>query len=518
MESTLTLINIYGGDHAKVGRRAVDLARVAQARYPVPLCFVIPCGLYDEFLEQSGIKDRISGIYDRHAQTIDGYARAYKEVRELFHRVSFSREIKEELLEAYASLAIPSKEAGASDLVGGEDDPAVVLIPSPDYLLRPERLDGVQQNIIGGERFLDAIKECWLSGFLPELVRERQQFSVERFSMGIIVQQQLPGDSAEGFYRRGDEHPIRVHGYFGLSDPYGEVIKDEHLIAKEHLRVVKTTVKQQPFKLYPEEQSGVVGQSYLQDKGAEQALSERQVLEVARLTKRVHLLLEQDIRLFCSVKDERVTVLLALKENHSSLTQIVDESPSPASVMEDEYVPVEEAFSRPVPSEEGSAAAAVEEDEPVPAEEVSVYDEQAEESFSEPVTYDVQEPSVEDGEEGEEPLADGEETLFDLFQQEDRPVERSSSPSLGASAFIDEVVAELEEAMERSYKELYGRHSRSTDELVSSLDESGSLPVPKDVVDALLAAHDRLQGSFDPEDHEIGLAWRVRSSLAAREG
>jgi len=104
-----------------------------------------------------------------------------------------------------------------------------------------------------------------------------------------------------------------------------------------------------------------------------------------------------------------------------------------------------------------------------------------------------------------------------LFQQEETPVASEPKSGVSSAAFIDEIVGRLEEVMERLYRELYGRHSKDMQELISSLEQGGLLPIPKDDINALLSAHDRVQETMDTEDADIGIAWRIHAKLEMRK-
>jgi len=472
----------------KVGFRAVDLARVSQKKYPVPLSFVIPCEVLGEFLTQSGIAVRLPRIYSSHPDTVEGYAQAYGEIRELFGRVKFSGEIRERLLEAYESLAIPTGARDASRLVTGLEDPPVILLASPTYLQAPERLDGFLQNVTGKDAFLDAVKECWLTQFLPEAVAERKRGGIDEFGMGVIVQQQLSGATAEGVYLSSLEVPIRVMSYLGLPDKSSGVTKDEHEIAVEHLQIRKSIIRQQPYKLYADEESGKLGQGYLQERGDEQKLTDKQVLEVGRLVKRVHILLQSDLDVLSTVIDEVASILFVLrrpapKPVESAVDEVLDEVEDVPVVVVDDEQPVE-TYDEVPEVDERLPPLQTEEPEtvPEPVPEAVVYE-------AEPVEEPVPEP-VE-----AEPV-EREETLFDLF--EDDP----------SSQFVKGVHEKLTGHLESLHQEHYGRPSGSFQELLDNLTDAGALSLNRDDIERLNNAIGRV-----PEDHELGLAWRIDRSL-----
>ena len=310
MPHTISLKHASQHDETTIGHRGKLLARIAEAHHKVPLSFVIPTSLFSAFMEASGIQERIPKIYSQYPDTIDGYAQAYKELRSLFHHVNLSHHLRDELIEAYRSLAIPSGSSSVSDLLSSEEDPAVTLLSSPDYLIAPEKVYGYQQNVKGEEGFLKALKECWLSAYLPEHVMERQQLGIEEWSHAIIVQQQPPATAtAEASYVQSAPYPILVKAYRGLPDMEGFVQKDEHVVAAEHLSISRTTVREPSEQLAPGELSGRLD-TYTTADPAGQAPNDRNLPEAARLAKRDHILLERDVSHVDYKSMARMTALL----------------------------------------------------------------------------------------------------------------------------------------------------------------------------------------------------------------
>ncbi|MBD3208809.1 hypothetical protein GF367_00115 [Candidatus Woesearchaeota archaeon] len=449
MGYTTTFSHVTPDQEGELGIHALDLAKIAQANHPVPLSFVVKTSLFDSFLDAGGLRGRVKDAFERHPQTIDGCARAYKEVRSLFWGVRFADDLREELLEAYRSLAI--RRTGAGELVDGQEEPVVMLVPSFTYALHPERVVGVQRNVRGAQAFLDALKECWLAAFLPELVMERQYYRQESFGMAVIVQQQLSGDgSAESSYTRDADPSLVVRSYAGLLDTEDEVTKDEYAVAADPLRVLRSEVRHQSFKLVPEDASGAVTQFGMGEHGARPALTDKQALEVARLTKRVHVALESNVRAFFSVKGEVATLLFVLRRNEQ-LTQEISEPDVPEQ-SGDGYVPVDEVPSAPVPDAFGEGDARVE-----------VVDE-----------------------------AGGGQT---------------------SSSFILSVMERLEAAVARRYRELRGDDDVSFVGMVESLHDAGALPVPRDDINLLVRARLHVVNGEEPRDFFVGVAWRVNQSL-----
>ncbi|MFP4524450.1 MAG: PEP/pyruvate-binding domain-containing protein [Candidatus Woesearchaeota archaeon] len=361
MPHTISLKHASQHDESVIGHRGRLLADISDAHHPVPLSFIIPTSLFSAFMEASGIQERIPQIYSQHPDTIDGYAQAYKELRRLFHHVNLSRHLREELVEAYRSLSIPTGSSSVSDLLSSDEDPAVTMLSSPDYLITPEVVYGYQQNVKGEDGFLKALKECWLSAYLPEHVMERRETGIDEWSHAVIVQQQPATDAtAEASYVKAAPYPILIKTYKGLPDLEGVVRKDEHVVSAEHLSITKSTIREQPERLVPSDNSGQLD-TYATADPAGQSADDRNVREAARLAKRVHVLTGKDVTAYLSMKGDDVTVLFALLKSQQSPAKVVDEEAF-----------VEEPVREEQPYQHSAGAESIEivdEDEPSPAPE-----------------------------------------------------------------------------------------------------------------------------------------------------
>ncbi len=545
MQSTLTLSNIYESDVSKVGYRAVYLAKISQKSYPVPLSFVIPCEMFDAFVEQSGIKTRLKSIYRSFPSDELGYARAHDEIKKLFKQISFSSEIKEELTEAYESIAIPSEDANASDLVKGVKDPAVTLFSSPTYIESRSELDSTLVRVEGREDFFEAIKMIWSDMFNPKAVIDRKANNIEEFSLGIIVQQQLPFDvCAHGVYHGELENQIKIRAYKGLLDTRDELPKDEFELSAEHLEVKRSIIRQQPFRIIAGEGSTTEKEGLGNDSD-EQKLSDRMVLELGRLTKRVHVVLELDVSIHLGVVGEKAFILLATSSKEANPSKDLEDKSEgiidqPEIVVEDsDKIKIgldaepEEESSQEAPeatnmnAEEPTMEIEAADDEEIPKEDLETFEEITAEEHPIEIVDEQDSPSIstygeentiieEDKGEPQNPSKyqeqeNGEETLFDLFEKrEDGQLEDNKS-----LAFVREVASTFRKHLFNEFRNTFGEQELSDELVLRELDDKAIL-VSRESARKLLFDEKNLQGDDVPGDELIGIAWRVKQFFSDR--
>ncbi len=332
MRHTLTLSNVYESDLNKAGFRSLDVARIFQEKYKVPLSFVIPHIAFEEFMSQSRLLVSINSILREvnvdDKKSLDG---AYARIKGLFSKASIPSEFLEQLEESYNALSVKDDVLGADDFLKDES-PVVNLFISPNYESDLDSFRGVFLNVKGFKSFLDSVKSCWLSLFSPEEIRFRRKHGISDFKVGILVQRLVVPDVCVEAYSAGlgEDDNILVREYLGLPDITKSSSKDVYSVSKDYLKVVSANKLNQEFKLVRGPSSGILAKRYLKGKGFEQKLSDLQASDVARLVKRFRSLLGVDFKAFFLLKKDSVFCsLISRVPSH-------EEKPGPALVEEAE--------------------------------------------------------------------------------------------------------------------------------------------------------------------------------------
>lgn len=291
MPYILTLNNINKSDLHKIGYRALDIALVFQARYKTPLSFVVPNVVFDEFMIQTRLGLEISKILSSVTyENEENLAFAYSKIKSLFSDAIMPEEFVEHLREAYNSLAVKGNASVAQDLLS-EVEPTVCMIVSPDYVTSTEDLKGVIMNISGFDAFLDGIKSSWLSMYSPESLSLRNRKGIKEFNVGIVVQRMVKADYSCEAYSKGPlgDYEVTVRSYLGLPDIVGKSSKDIFSVSKEYLKIESSRKARQEYQVVCSDMPNKLIKRDLGNRGVGQKLSDKEIVEVARLTKRMQL-------------------------------------------------------------------------------------------------------------------------------------------------------------------------------------------------------------------------------------
>jgi len=302
VEYIITLNNVKGSSLDDAGFRAVDLAVLREKRLNIPLSFVINNLAFEEFLKENGLKVKIEKAMQNKKPV-----NAYEEVLELFNEATISKDFETELYEAYESLAI-DPGATASSIVSEWDYPFVTLVRSPNYLLSTEDIEGFKQNIRGKEALIKALKHVWASYYSPNSNAYRKKTNITDFNTGIIVQKMKRINESAVSYSICDlnESTILVKSFLGIQDYDFEkeiLGKDRHEVDIDTLMISRAEVNTQEYSIVRNPETYELATHDLKERGSRQKLDDKQIYEIARITKRAKSFLGKNIKLFMGVRD-----------------------------------------------------------------------------------------------------------------------------------------------------------------------------------------------------------------------
>lgn len=312
MRYIVTLNNVKRSDLESLGFRAIDLGILREKRLNIPLTFVINNQAFEDFLAENGLRAKIEKAYKNNKKPSE----AYQGVTELFNKAIIPKEVEAEIFEAYESLAV-DPGATASTIVADWDYPFVSLIRSPSYLLSTEDAHGIMQNIRGKESLVAGLKKVWASVFSPESIDYRKRAGIgDSFGVGVLVQKMKKVKQAALSYSCSDfdEKIIIVKSFLGLLD-YGLIEevqgKDLHEVDADTLMIKKAQINVQEYSIVRNLETNELAKQDLREQGSRQKLDDKQIYEVARITKRAKSFMGRDLKLYMGVKDAYTYIFLA---------------------------------------------------------------------------------------------------------------------------------------------------------------------------------------------------------------
>ncbi|MDP3741991.1 MAG: phosphoenolpyruvate synthase, partial [Candidatus Micrarchaeota archaeon] len=237
---------------AEAGGKGANLAEMSNARFPVPLGFVVSSYAYFQFIKHNHIDEVIRqtcgalDVYDNVA--LDSASRT---VKSAILRGEITPDIRADIIKNY------NKLCGAS-LIPVESQEVYVAIRSSATAedLPQASFAGQNEtflNVKGGEQAVQAVKKCWASLFGSRSIYYRVEQGFDHLGVGLacVVQKMCQSEisgvmfSADPF--TGDVSKIVVEGGFGLGEAVvsGSITPDRYVVDKASLQIIDRRISKQ---------------------------------------------------------------------------------------------------------------------------------------------------------------------------------------------------------------------------------------------------------------------------------
>lgn len=285
MRYVVTLRSIDRSRPELVGIRAMDLAVLNDKSVILPLCFVVTSDAMQVFVEHNN--ENLSRILNNHTGSYDA------EIEKAFSKGIIPGSLQEELQEAYESLFVSTDSITAAHLMKTDEDPDLLLVPSADILQESEKLHGIRRSLGTKDDFFRQLKCAW-------------SYLYKRHLSGGVIVQKMINEQICATVNVSKSDDIRVNAHFGLM-PIDEIIgSDSFVVNKNMLSITSSRISHQDYKLVREDE-GIVSCA-LKDKGSQQKANDKQVIEMARISKRCSSYLEKDLKIWLGIRGQKTYV------------------------------------------------------------------------------------------------------------------------------------------------------------------------------------------------------------------
>jgi pyruvate,water dikinase len=277
-------------DIGLVGGKGANLGELTKAGIPVPPGFIVTSHTYFDFLEESGLKPKISqllsGIDPNDSAELQ---RVSDQIKRMIIEAEMPADVATEIRRAYREM--------------GEGPVAVRSSATAEDL--PEASFAGQQstflNVVGEDNVVEATRACWASLFEARAIFYRVQANFEHMKVGIAVPvQRMVQSSRAGVMFTlepvtGDKTKVVIEAIYGLGEAIvsGALTPDLYVVDKESLATVDRTVARQGKQFVANPESTGFGEdnnAWLdvpEDDVGLQKLSEKEITALAGIGKRV---------------------------------------------------------------------------------------------------------------------------------------------------------------------------------------------------------------------------------------
>ena len=278
----LWLDEVDKDDVPLVGGKGANLGELLRLGIPVPEGFVVDANTFKQFIESTGLKDKIMEILDSvDVNNTSELEEASKKIREMIEKTPMPKEIEEEIRKAYRQLC---EEVGEEVYVAVRSSATAEDLPSASFAGQQE----TYLNVKGEDEVVDKVRKCWGSLYTPRAIfyRVQQGFRHEDVSIAVVVQKMVNSEKSGVMFT---SHPITgekiaiIEAVFGLGEAIvsGAVTPDHYEYDRVQRKLIKVQVAYKKFMLT--RRDGKTVKVELGEKGGERVLSDKEIEELVKL-------------------------------------------------------------------------------------------------------------------------------------------------------------------------------------------------------------------------------------------
>ncbi|MBU2522862.1 MAG: hypothetical protein KKE23_01055, partial [Nanoarchaeota archaeon] len=285
-------------------------------KLPVPPAFIVTANAYQEFIEQTGLKEKllyeISKIDMENTAQLESKA---KEIRETIIATPMPKSLSEEIIEAYSDLGINREVAtnasqNVLSMIKSSGDSIFVAIRSSATAEDSEGASfaGQQEtflNVKGNSKVVEFVKKCWASLFTARAIyyRAKKGFKQETTYIAVIVQKMINSDKSGVTFTinpsTNNQEEIVHEAVFGLGEGIvsGTIAPDRYIIDKKTMQIKETFIANKPIFLTRNRLGENITAEIPPENRNEQVLDVREILKIANYGRQLeeHYGIPQDI-------------------------------------------------------------------------------------------------------------------------------------------------------------------------------------------------------------------------------
>lgn len=246
----LWLADVDKNDIPLVGGKGANLGELLRAEIPVPDGFVVDARTFREFIEKTGIGEKIYSILrNLDVEDTEKLEAASREIREIIESSMIPEEIEKEIREAYRKLCM---EEGKEVFVAVRSSATAEDLPDASFAGQQE----TYLNVVGENEVVEKVKKCWGSLFTPRAIYYRVQkgFQHEDVSIAVVVQKMVNSEKSGVMFT---SHPVTgekrciIEAVFGLGEAIvsGLVTPDTYVYNRESRKLEEVKVGEKKFML-----------------------------------------------------------------------------------------------------------------------------------------------------------------------------------------------------------------------------------------------------------------------------
>lgn len=267
---------------ALAGGKGASLGEMTRAGIPVPNGYVILSDSFEKFLEETDLNVELDSILDKvNHKEMQSIENASEEIKALIMNAKMPKDIEKEIKKSFREL--DAKFVAVRSSATSEDSSSAAWAGQLDSFLNTKE-----------DKLLENVKRCWASLFTPRAIfyRFEKGLHTTKISVAVVVQKmvnsEISGIAFSVHPVTQDRNQLIIEAGFGLGEAIvsGQITPDSYVVEKEPRRIIDKNVSDQERGLFKVESGGSEWES-TKEKGAQQKLSDKQIIELSEIILRI---------------------------------------------------------------------------------------------------------------------------------------------------------------------------------------------------------------------------------------
>ena len=278
-------VPLVGGKNASLGEMYRELTSEG---VKIPNGFAITAEAYWYMVNSAGILDQLKRTMEGLDKAdVSDLSRRGREARHLILGAGIPDDLWTEMKTAYDKLCDeygPHTDVAVRSSATAEDLPGMSFAGQQDTYL----------NIVDDDALRKAVIDCWSSLWTARAIgyRARNGIEHEGVSLAVVVQEMVPSETSGVLFTAnpltGKRTETVIDATLGLGEALvsGQVEPDHYVVDTARECILDKALGAKAFAIYERAGGGTV--TVAQDAGGRQALTDEEILELARLGSRVY--------------------------------------------------------------------------------------------------------------------------------------------------------------------------------------------------------------------------------------
>lgn len=238
MATVVWLEEVGKEDLSVVGGKGASLGEMINIGVPVPGGFAVTAQAFRDFLDRSGISEKLFNALKVDANNQEALLKAEAEAKKLIMDAKVPEDIEKAIKSRYAEMV---KREGKDIYVAVRSSATAEDLPDASFAGQQETF----LNVKGAEKVFEAVRKCWASlyGARAIFYRIEQGFEHEKVNLSAVVQKMVDSEKSGVMFSSQPstgEPLVVIEGAWGLGESVvsGSVSPDNYVVDRASKKMV----------------------------------------------------------------------------------------------------------------------------------------------------------------------------------------------------------------------------------------------------------------------------------------